>query len=452
MKKRTAVLVVSLLSAAVIVLGIFSLMLRNRGETLERTIQVAHQRAFGDLVSSVAAVDNSLQKSLYATSPRMSGAICTEVFGRAMTAQAALSALPFSTAEIEQVSGFINRVGDYSFTLSRTAAGGKEFSEEERENLRALSDAATVLCLNLTQLQTDMADGALTMDELNDMENRMDDASEQLAPVTVGGGIKLIEQEFPDVPSLVYDGPFSEHLSNPEAAMLKDEQPVDERAARSAAAGFLGIKESAVYSQGSGGGDIPCYYFSAEIDAETLTVGVTERGAKIVSLTSLASPGEPTLSSGEAVGAARQFLERRGYTSMKESYHMIQNGVLTANFAYEQDGVVCYSDLIKVGVRLDTGKICFFESKGYLLNHKPREIAELSTDRDAARQGVPQELTIVSENTALVPTEGRYEIICHEFVCQAEDERKFIIYVNAETGEQEKLLILLEDESGSLTI
>ena len=53
---------------------------------------------------------------------------------------------------------------------------------------------------------------------------------------------------------------------------------------------------------------------------------------------------------------------------------------------------------------------------------------------------------------ALVPSDGKYERLCYEFKCQDENERHCIIYVNAETGEQEKILILIEDETGALTI
>ena len=62
------------------------------------------------------------------------------------------------------------------------------------------------------------------------------------------------------------------------------------------------------------------------------------------------------------------------------------------------------------------------------------------------------ELSVEEVRLALIPSAGRYEKLCHEFLCSAEDEQKYIIYVNAESGEQEKILILLEDESGTLTL
>ena len=53
---------------------------------------------------------------------------------------------------------------------------------------------------------------------------------------------------------------------------------------------------------------------------------------------------------------------------------------------------------------------------------------------------------------AIIPTEGGREKYCHEFLCQTEDGDRYLMYVNAQTGRQEKILILLEDESGTLTV
>ncbi len=65
---------------------------------------------------------------------------------------------------------------------------------------------------------------------------------------------------------------------------------------------------------------------------------------------------------------------------------------------------------------------------------------------------VTDDLKILSEGLAVIPTAGKFELLCHEFKCEALDGRHYILYVNAETGQQEKILVLLEDENGSLTL
>lgn len=454
MKKKTAILTISVLCAAIIALSVTAYAQYDRAADYEIYIEANYEHAFGELVTSMSAVDTALQKCLYATSPSMAGAICTEVFGKAQTAQMALSILPFSEIELEQTAGFISKVGDYAFALSRSAAKGNSYTDEERENIKALSNAATILAQNLEQMQSDMSDGYLSMDELSASKERLSEAEEQMegAPITLSGGMKLVEQEFPEIPTLIYDGPFSEHLSGVTSDLLENEEEVSQDEARRAAASFLGMREAMVYESGTCEGDIPCYYFTAETEGGELMLAISAAGAKPVSMICSAITGEETVSIEDAVKRAADFIKRRGFESMKESYHMKNDGSVTVNYAYEQDGVVCYSDLVKVTVALDTGKVCGFECKGYLMNHKQRELPAVAVNAETAREKVASELEIISENLALVPTEGQNEILCHEFVCQTEDERHYIVYVNAETGEQEKILILLEDDNGSLTI
>ena len=44
------------------------------------------------------------------------------------------------------------------------------------------------------------------------------------------------------------------------------------------------------------------------------------------------------------------------------------------------------------------------------------------------------------------------EVFCHECKCENGDGSLYIVYINAETGTEEKILILLESENGTLTI
>jgi hypothetical protein len=48
--------------------------------------------------------------------------------------------------------------------------------------------------------------------------------------------------------------------------------------------------------------------------------------------------------------------------------------------------------------------------------------------------------------------ESVFETLCYEFKCADQEGRHYIFYVNAATGQQEKILILWKDESGSLTL
>jgi germination protein YpeB len=382
----------------------------------------------------------------------MSCSVCNEVYGKAMTAQMSLGVLPFSTQELEQTAGFISKVGDYACMLCRSTAGGAAYTDEQRKNLLSMSETAALMAQNLNQMQLDMNDGYLTMDELLQAQQNADAAEGGGEGATVGGGMRLIEQEFPEQPTLIYDGPFSEHLSDTSPKLIEDSAEIGEDNARRVAAAFLDVQEGRVGSSGRCDGTIPCWRLSANMDGEQVSVSVSVKGGQVLSVLGSRSPESSSLSAEEGVGAARRFLESRGYKNMAESYHMIRNNVITVNFAYEQDGVICYPDLIKVGVALDDGGLISFDAVGYVSAHYERELPAAAVSAEKARKLVSPDLSVLSEKLTIIPSAGEYELFCHEFKCEAADGRHFIIYVNAVTGVQEKILLLLEDESGTLTM
>ena len=439
------------LSAAALVFGVLAGVQYERAQRWQRQASNQYQHAFDELVTAMGEVDAALEKSLYATTPGMVNAVCTEVFGKAMTAQMSLGALPLRGEALEQTSGFISRVGDYAFSLARAAAGGSGYTPEQLEALGKLSETAGVLSDNLEGLRTQLQAGTLRMEELDAAERTLMETGAETP--ALGDSMRLIEQEFPELPALIYDGPFSEHLSGAAPRALEGLPEADAETARDAAARFLGVPRARVYPTGDCAGELPCYGFATDGQGGSETfLSVTKQGAQVLAMLSSRPAGTAAVGAEQAVETAKAFLRSAGYANMAETYHMTQNGVLTVNFAFRQGEVLCYSDLVKVSVALDTGKVCGFEAKGYLTAHCARELPAPAVSAGDARAAVPPSLEVLSEQLALVPSDGRYETLCHEFKCAAADGRHYIIYVNALTGDQHKILILLEDESGTLTL
>lgn len=452
MKRRSAIKVISFLMVALIALSALTWVNYSRAAEYERFVNASYQHSFSELVTSMSQVDTALQKCLYATSPSVAGPMCMEVFGKAMTAQMSLGMMPFSTVELEQTASFISKVGDYAYMLSRSASRGQGYTEEEKANLKALSDTATVLYQNLNELQMEMAGGTLSFEELERAQDELDEAEQGQAPVSMNSSMRLIEGEFPEMPSLIYDGPFSEHLTTAEPKLLEGTGKLTPEEARKTAADFLGIAEGRVVVSAVSEGRLPCYYLTATAASGKLTLELSVMGGRVINLLSEREVGESGLSDEEAVARAKEFLERHDFAGMRESYFMKQDGIMTINFAYEQDGVLCYSDLVKVGVALDDGSIMTLETRGYVMNHAWRDIPQPEISAEQAREQVSPELEIVDEGLVIIPTTGSYELFCHEFKCKTEDGKSYIIYVNAVSGEQEKILILLEDDNGALTL
>ena len=86
-RKKTT-LIISYAVAAFIVVGGFALRGHYTAQAYKRQIDNVYQHAFAELVTCIGEMDSALQKSLYASSPSMVSASCTEVFGKALVGEA----------------------------------------------------------------------------------------------------------------------------------------------------------------------------------------------------------------------------------------------------------------------------------------------------------------------------------------------------------------------------
>lgn len=452
MKKGTAISIITILSVILVAAVAVAASATQRVNDTERNIAANYRHAFSEIVTGFEELDAALQKSVLVTSNSIAGAVCTEVYAKAQTTSLSLGIMPFSATEFEKTSSFVNSVGDYAFSLAQKASRGEAFTQEEKDGLRALSETASKLYQTFKAIEDEIGSEMVGIEEYERTLQKLDQKEGEIIPQTLADSVSIAEEEFPEMPQLIYDGPFSEHLKDPSPKFLEGKEEIDEAQGRKNAAGFLGMRPEEVYPTGEQNGKLPMFCYEAELNGSLVSISVSKQGGVVSSLLYSRQVTTSTLTAKEAVDAAKKMLERWGYSNMKESYYLVQNNILTANFAYEQDGIICYPDLIHVGIAMDNGMLQCFEATGYVSSHTQREIPAAGVTIDQAREKVPEELKILSEQTAIIPSPGKYELLCYEFKCEEESGRKFIIYVNAVTGNQEKILILLEDESGALTM
>ena len=182
------------------------------------------------------------------------------------------------------------------------------------------------------------------------------------------------------------------------------------------------------------------------------TVSVSRKGGYVVRALSQRAPVRSAITVDAALEKAAEFLAAHGCRGMKESYHILKDHVLTVTYCAEQNGVMCYPDMVKLAVAMDTGEMLRFDAEAYLTSHAERDLPEPAVSEEDARAMAGEGLTVQSEKLAVIPTSGAEEIYCRELICETEDGRHYLLYVNAMTGAQEKILILLEDESGTLAL
>ena len=423
MTKNRKVLFLSLaLVAVILVLGGTTVSGYMQASKYKMNLNYNYQRAVTDLDDCVDNIENTLNKSIYANTPTQQNGLAAKLMRETSMAKAALGILPLESGNLANVNKFISQVGDFSMALSSKISAGGSISEEEYASMENLEQYAKKLKEGLDGIQPDFDAGPV-------------DASFQQAA-----------DDFTDYPSLIYDGPFSDHIGQQEPKLLAGQSEVPQGNAQNNAASFLGVtQDNLTHTQDSAGG-LPTYNF----DCGTIRISVTKAGGVVSAMTDGREIGEIRLDADGARTAAQGFLEAKGIQNMKESYYVINDGICTINYAYSQDGVTCYPDLVKVAVALDTGGIVEYNATGYIMNHTDRGALTPKITQEEAQKSVSPRLKVESGSLALIPTPGLNEVLCYEFQCTGENEDRVLVYINASTGMEEQIFILMQSDSGVL--
>lgn len=440
----------SIICTLLIIVAILGFLLYKKQREYRQASENSYNLAFYELVGYVQNVEAYLAKSIISSTPEKSADTLTNLWREANLAQSYLSRLPIESQELENTAKFLNQVSDYSYSLSRKNIKNEQLSDEDFKNLKDLHGYSIELENTLNQLSSDLNDGRLSWGELTEkgtvaFAQQVDNISKE--------SFSNLEENFHEYTGLIYDGAFSEHLTGIEKKGLTGED-TDENQAKVKVREFLGednIKE--INSMGfSENATIPIYDFSINTyDEKNINISISKKGGHVVSMNVNRDINAEAINEDEANKKGREFLESKGFNNMKETYYLKQEGIVTVNYAYVQDNVVIYPDLIKLKIALDNGEIMGIETTGYLNNHEKRDISNIKISKDRAKNKLNKNLEIQIEGLAIIPTNWKTEILCYEFKGKI-DNREFLVYINAENGNEEDILIITNTPNGTLTM
>ena len=420
-------------------------------KALEITNENNYNRAFFELTDHVSNINNYLSKARVSNGAASLAKISGDIYRESTAAKACLGQLPSSQVQLENTAKFLSQVGDYTYVLSQNMINGQSPSEEEYANLEKLNGYAQSLSETLTETQSKITSGEIRI-STTDGRGVVSENTAEAAGGDIFADLENVEKSFEEYPSLIYDGPFSEHIENRKPALLENADNISQADALKKAEQFLGGNGgSLVFSGLTENTTVPAYMFTKDTDNGQISVSVTRKGGYILSYLNSRSVGDELLTIDEATERASQFLQTNGFYSMQHSYYDKLGSIATINFAYVQDNVTCYSDLVKVRVALDNGEIIGIESNGYIMNHTERPLSAPSLTMEEAEPYVSTGLEVSGKKLALIPKDSMREVLCYEFA-GAFAGKNFLVYVNADTGAEEEIFILIESPEGVLTV
>lgn len=443
--------IIVVLFSIIVILGVYAY---RKQREFRQASENSYNMAFYELVDYVQNVENYLGKSLVSTTPEHGAETLTRVWKEANLAQVNLSQLPIDSNELENTSKFLNQVSEYSYSLSRKNIYNESLKQEDLDNLKSLHEYSVELENTLTQLANDINSGRIKWGELTKKGNKV--FATQVSNISKDSFSNL-EQNFHKYAGLIYDGAFSEHITKSEKVGLTGEN-ISEEDAKRIVKEFIGENNIEEISMNglTENTDMPTYDFNIKLkdkskEENSMVISVSQKGGHIVYSNYNRNVNAETIDYNKANEYGINYLNSKGFNNMKETYYLKQNGILTINYAYNQDNVIMYPDLIKVKVALDNGEILGIETTGYLNSHMQRIINKPKITKEQAKKTLNKNLNIEYEGLAMIPTQYKTEILCWEFKGKI-DDTEFLVYINAENGREEDILTIVNTPDGILTM
>jgi len=449
LKRRQLVRIISIGMMALIIAIGFAINQFFVANALRRQIKAGYQRSIYELNGYISQIGMNLEKNLVSTSPNQIMQLSSEIWRLSGAAKSSLSQLPLSKYNIEQLHKYLSQVGDYVYSLSRKVVGGQTITDEEYSNIEKLYQYTQKLSQELDNISFDYFNNHLDFNEtvspyktLLDytMDKKLPDLAENLSTMVDG---------IDGYPGLVYDGLFSDHIEKMPPVFLEGAAEVTRDDARKVAASFFDVDPSELKDDGECTGKIPCYRFILQDNS----IGVTKKGGYVLEMLGHQEGSDHNITVEDAINTSKNLIAKLGFKNMVPTYYNITGATVLINFVYAYDDILCYNDLIQTEICLATGEVCGFNSTGYISNHMDRRpFLTKNINIDALSSKISKNLKPICSRLAIIPNDAKREILTVEVTAENGNGNKFLVYINASTGEEEKIKMLSETESGQMTI
>ena len=437
--KRIYIRTISLLGFFSLVFSVATVVYATKADRYRFMAEVSYQRAVSELCESLDNITVNLQKSLYTGTQDKLRQTGNELKRESAIAKTCLSQLTDKNIKSDEIYKFLSQVG--AFTLYTTQS---KITSEQRESLRQLYNYSLSLSDEMDKIRSGCFNGSISFSS----QNTLSEKTGEDAPALFDDAMQDFDQSLTDYPTLIYDGPFADNLLNKESVFLKNKSEKSKSEAARIAAKAMGVKESELRHLDDVNSSLELYSFSKADKSITLS----RRGGYIATFSDPRQAGEETISPEEAVSRGRDFLSQLGFGLMESTYYSVYDGICTINYAYKNEGVVFYPDLIKVGIALDTGDTVFLDSTTYLMNHHERSLPEINVSAEQAIKSLSATLKVIDTKRALIPLDTGKEAYCHEIHCQdIITKQEVLVYIDCTNGKEQDILILLYSDNGILT-
>lgn len=430
--------------------AIFSMEMTNNFKRQKQKLQDEYNKAMYEMVGYVKNVEVELAKLQVTTTPNLTAQTLSDIWRQSNLAKVELDSIPVDQSSMGNASKYLTQLSDFSYSLMKQTIADQKISDQQYDQISNLYTQAKDLSRVSNDIYDDLNEGRLKWDELQKLGDQKLDTSVESQAVSNVGNIGKVFQQYE---GLIYDGAFSDHIMTLKPKYLPEKDVTDKEAEDKIKEIFGQDNIESVNYIGDSQGQLDLYNFEVKLKNEEnkYDIDITKKGGKLYLMISDRNVSSESISMDQAKQKGLEFLKKLGIEDVKDTYYTKYENMATINYAGVQDSVILYPDLIKVKVALDNGQICSAELEGYIYNHTKREDIKPKITIEEAKSVLNKNITVQSQDLAIIPTDSKQEVLVYEFKGSI-DQRNFLIYINAKTKQEEKVLLIIDTPGGILTM
>ncbi len=438
-----------ILVCAIVLLGIWGNAQKTSAENYRMAAMSIYEQAYTDLVTNIYDMNVALKKLSIAKSTVNTAYILDDIWRISELSTVLLGQIPESHVGNSEINRLILRIGDYARSLSIKCMKGTPLSDDDREQLKLIQIACNTA---YSEVQSKLSSGLFPSEAIDGesfySSNTTLDADGNEIHETAAEG----EEKYP---TLIYDGPFSESTEKQTPLGLGGEN-IDESTALMKAYEYVGDSNTELKLSSLSDGKIKSYDFYGRLsDGRSIDISISVQGGYLVwmridptsDIEGLPLKDEES----KLISTGKEWLSELGFTSMEPTYAQYYAGTALINFAFENNDVIFYNDLVKVYIDRETMSICGIDARNYLFSHAERDLEAPDITLEEAESYISDDIEILETNIALIPATAQTEVLCYEFKCSNGDD-DFIVYIDVRNGDEVKILMIIYDEHGQLVI
>ena len=389
-----------------------------------------------EMLSVSEDMDNNLTKLRVSEGREEQRKLLTNVLVDSALLENALERIPVDAATSTDISSFVNNTNAYARMLLKKLAAGEKLTQTQKNTVAYLWEINKDLTKELNTLATTMS----AKDLRAFMNGKAGAMSEQFAQMG---------QTSKREPQSEVDAPFSGAANVGRNQLASLEEITQSRAEELVRGYFENYNVQKVcYTGETTAQDASMYNFVlTDANGVEIYAQITKNGGKLAFMDIYEENTNKQFDLNACNDIAQEFLAKMGIDNAEAVWYSDGGSVADIVYTSCDNGVCAYPDTIRVRVCECKGIVVGLDARGYWFNYTQRDLdATLSVEE--ARSAITMECD--EGRLALITVDGE-EVLTYEFLCKS-GENEYLVYVDAETGEEVQMYTVREGMRGRYLI